>query len=147
MVQDKGVLVSDPTRLVSVLMLQSASVAPAAEPVPNFPNIGSNYDQIKSKMGDECRNLEWTPRKYFLLIFSHLELPACLLPSSAVYAVFGGLPPVLLPSLREDQPSLDGPGLCRRFHRDLGLLRARSLLHVLLQQRRFSLKVSQSDLL
>lgn len=54
-----------------------------------------------------------------------------------MYAVFGGLPPVLLPSLGEDQPSLDGPGLRRRFHRHLGLLRARSLLHLLLQQREF----------
>ena len=62
---------------------------------------------------------------------SHPVLPLWRPP--AVYAVFGGLPPVLLPSLGEDQPPLDGAGLCRRLHRHPGLLRPRSLLHLLLQ--------------
>lgn len=62
-------------------------------------------------------------------------LPWIVPASSAVHAVLGGLSPVLLPPLGEDQPPLDGAGLRRHLHRHPGLLRPRSLLHLLLQQR------------
>lgn len=50
-----------------------------------------------------------------------------------LYALLSRISPVLLSPLGEDQPALDGTGLCGNFHRDPGLLCVRRVLCLLLQ--------------
>ncbi|XP_048100220.1 progestin and adipoQ receptor family member 3a isoform X2 [Alosa alosa] len=58
----------------------------------------------------------------------------CFQVCVCVHVVLGGIPSLLLPSLREDQSPLDGAGLCWNLHRHLGMLCAWGLLRLLLQQ-------------
>lgn len=55
-------------------------------------------------------------------------------PPAGVHAVLGGLPPLLLPPLGEDEPPLAGAGLRRHLSGHPGLLRSRHLLRLLLQR-------------